>query len=166
MISFDTSTSMIMASPASPISPPSTATNPVGTDIFTFPSNSNIKQEDWSEVCNMQETPTASFPPGPIISQGSPMNISPTMSTLNTPRGSITSMRSQQSPMDNNQTPLADPMMSTYEAFDQAASSTAFVAYTTVSAIKNVYSVALTLSIKNVYSVILTLSIKTYTLLL
>ena len=59
------------------------------------------------------------------------MAISPSMSTLNTPRGSITSMRSQQSPMDQHHAQaLADPMMSTYEAFDAA---TAFVSYTTVS---------------------------------
>ena len=68
------------------------------------------------------------------------MAISPTMSTLNTPRGSITSMRSQQSPMDSGVPgqqgqpqqlqPLADPMMSSYDAFDAA---TAFVSYTTVT---------------------------------
>ena len=60
------------------------------------------------------------------------MAISPSISTLNTPRGSITSMRSQQSPMDQQHAQaLADPMMSSYEAFDMAA--TAFVSYTTVS---------------------------------
>ena len=125
------------------MSPPSTA---VESRIFQFPptnpsSNSNqlpVKQEEWScDVPCLQDTPTSAFPPGPISSaQGSPMAISPTMSTLNTPRGSITSMRSQQSPMDSGvpaqqpQQPLADPMMSSYDAFDAA---TAFVSYTTVT---------------------------------
>lgn len=149
LISYDNS--MMLTSSSSPISspglmsPPSTANTQIADEtagIFQFPGQ-GIKQEDWNcTVDCLQETPTSQFPPstvGPLMlnsSQGSPMAVSPTMSTLNTPRGSITSMRSQQSPMntDSNQvqpqaTPLADPMMSSYDAFD----STAFVSYTTVS---------------------------------
>jgi hypothetical protein len=81
------------------MSPPSTANTQVETRIFQFPPTGGqhpVKQEEWSscEVPCLQDTPTSAFPPGPIgSSQGSPMAISPTMSTLNTPRGSITSMR-------------------------------------------------------------------------
>ena len=56
------------------------------------------------------------------------MAVSPAnLSTLNTPRGSITSMRSQQSPMDQNPPPVSqhpvdhvDPIMSSYDAFEAA----------------------------------------------
>ena len=104
------------------ISPPSTGNTvntQVDTRIFQFPPNNPVKQEDFM----------------PCLQDGysiSPMAISPNMSTLNTPRGSITSMRSQQSPMDQNppppnttQTqqpvdPTVDPIMSSYDAFEAA----------------------------------------------
>ncbi len=145
LISFDPngvqgpSTSIMNISEASPISSPglmspSTAKSQVDSRIFQFPPASHIpemitpvKQEDWAEVMSPQETPTATFPAGPPpvhSSQGSPMAISPAISTLNTPRGSITSMRSQQSPM-NTETHLQP------EASFEAAPT--FVSYTTVS---------------------------------
>ena len=146
------------------MSPPSTA-NTVENRVFQFPPPQNatqppIKNEDWSDVVGpcLQDTPTSTFPPGPIgmgSSQGSPMAISPVLSTLNTPRGSITSMRSHHSgnsPMNTDAPstmgmslappspgvilppPLpsstADPMM-TSNAEDVDLS--AFVSYTTVT---------------------------------
>ena len=151
LISFDPSSTLLSAtSPISSpglMSPPSTANTQVESHIFQFPTTSqasNIKSEDWSEVAVpcLQDTPTSTFPPGPIggSSQGSPMAISPEMSTLNTPRGSITSMRSQNSPMNTDTSmgaslapppqlnpipaPASDPMMSTNES-----DMSAFVSY-------------------------------------
>ena len=104
------------------ISPPSTGNTvntQVDTRIFQFPPSNQVKQEDFM----------------PCLQDGysiSPMAISPNMSTLNTPRGSITSMRSQQSPMDQNPPPPLshhhhqsnpvdpDPIMSSYDAFEAA----------------------------------------------
>ena len=102
------------------ISPPSTGNTvntQVDTRIFQFPPSNQVKQEDFM----------------PCLQDGysiSPMAISPNMSTLNTPRGSITSMRSQQSPMDQNppppqthhpqSNPGVDPIMSSYDAFEAA----------------------------------------------
>lgn len=132
-------------SPISPgvMSPPSTAGHTqVESRIFQFPPSSNntnnqqhleVKQEDWNIVPCLQDTSTGfaahSSPPHPTSSsQCSPMAISPSMSTLNTPRGSITSMRSQQSPMNTTEAHqmIDDPLLSYNEAFE-------FVSYTTVT---------------------------------
>jgi hypothetical protein len=157
LISFDhqmvpTSTNMIMNSPISSpgglMSPPSTGNTQVENRIFQFPpttssaggcsSGLGIKQEEWHVPCLQDSTSgfTTHHNQSSSADQCSPMAISPSMSTLNTPRGSITSMRSQHSPMNTDQPvghqPLSsgDPMMS-YEVFD--AEATAFVSYTTVS---------------------------------
>ena len=127
------------------MSPPSTANTQVETRIFQFPPSSVastqvVKQEDWTTAtlgtgstnpCLQTEFVPSNSPNNQ--QQCSPMAISPSLSTLNTPRGSITSMRSQQSPMNTDQgvqpNQQTDPMM-TYEPFD--ACTTAFVSYTTV----------------------------------
>ena len=132
LISFDPS--VIVNDPQ--WSPPSTANTQVESRIFQFPPQQPlIKQEDptWTTL----QEPGAGFssivPVSSSSPQCSPMAISPSMSTLNTPRGSITSMRSQQSPMDQQHPgpALPDPIMSNYEPFD--AAPPAFVSYTTVS---------------------------------
>ena len=132
LISFDPS--VIVNDPQ--WSPPSTANTQVESRIFQFPPQQPlIKQEDptWTTL----QEPGAGFssivPVSSSSPQCSPMAISPSMSTLNTPRGSITSMRSQQSPMDQQHpgSGLPDPIMSNYEPFD--AAPPAFVSYTTVS---------------------------------
>jgi len=132
LISFDPS--VIVNDPQ--WSPPSTANTQVESRIFQFPPQQPlIKTEDptWTTL----QEPGAGFssivPVSSSSPQCSPMAISPSMSTLNTPRGSITSMRSQQSPMDQQHPgqALPDPIMSSYEPFD--AAPPAFVSYTTVS---------------------------------
>ena len=141
LISFDPS--VIVNDPQ--WSPPSTANTQVESRIFQFPPQQPlIKQEDptWTTL----QEPGAGFssivPVSSSSPQCSPMAISPSMSTLNTPRGSITSMRSQQSPMDQQHPGpgLPDPIMSNYEPFDAAP---AFVSYTTVSHQQSLVSLCL-----------------------
>eukprot|EP00095_Tigriopus_kingsejongensis_P005837 snap_masked-scaffold425_size175135-processed-gene-0.17 protein:Tk05837 transcript:snap_masked-scaffold425_size175135-processed-gene-0.17-mRNA-1 annotation:"zinc finger protein glis3-like" len=84
-----------------------------GERIFQFPPTSTVmdtgcsKDELWN-MASLTSDPFATLGTVPITSQYSPMAISPNMnSSLNTPRGSITSIRSHQhSPMHMDPVPM------------------------------------------------------------